>query len=79
MLAEMDRTGIEVAILSMSSPGVSMLGGTRAQIRTLARACNEYAAALRREHPGRLGHFRRDAVARSLTEPSQKPPMRSTC
>ena len=57
MLAEMDRTGIEVAILSMSSPGVSMLGGTRAQIRTLARACNEYAAALRREHPGRLGHF----------------------
>jgi predicted TIM-barrel fold metal-dependent hydrolase len=57
MLAEMDRNGIAVAMLSMSSPGVSMLGGTRAQIRALARACNEYAATLRREHPSRLGHF----------------------
>lgn len=57
MLAEMDRNGIAVAMLSMSSPGVSMLGGTRAQIRTLARACNEYAAALRRRYPSRLGHF----------------------
>lgn len=57
MLEKMDRNGIAVAMLSMSSPGISMLGGTRDQIRTLARACNEYAASLRRAHPARFGHF----------------------
>ena len=57
MIDKMDRNGIAVAMLSMSSPGVSMLGGTREQIRTLSRACNEYAGSLRRAHPGRLGHF----------------------
>ncbi len=57
MLEKMDRNGIAVAMLSMSSPGISMIGGTREQIRALARACNDYAASLRRAHPARFGHF----------------------
>jgi predicted TIM-barrel fold metal-dependent hydrolase len=56
-LEEMDRTGVAVAMLSMSTPGLSMLGGTREQTRKLARACNEYAASLLRDHPGRFGNF----------------------
>jgi predicted TIM-barrel fold metal-dependent hydrolase len=71
MIEAMDLNGIAVAMLSMSSPGISMLGGTRDQVRKLARACNEYAASLRRTHPGRLGHFAAvpmPDVAGALTE-----------
>ena len=56
-IEEMDRTGVAVAMLSMSTPGLSMLGGTRDQTRKLARACNEYAASLLRDFPGRFGNF----------------------
>jgi 6-methylsalicylate decarboxylase len=56
-IEEMDRSGVAVAMLSMSTPGISTLGGGREQWRKLARACNEYAASLLRDFPGRFGNF----------------------
>jgi predicted TIM-barrel fold metal-dependent hydrolase len=56
-IEEMDRSGVAVAMLSMSTPGISTLGGGPAQWRKLARACNEYAASLLRDFPGRFGNF----------------------
>ncbi len=54
-LAQMDANGIETAVCSISSPGVWF--GDVAQGRKLARACNEYMAAMVRDHPGRFGMF----------------------
>jgi predicted TIM-barrel fold metal-dependent hydrolase len=44
-------------MLSMSTPAISVLGGKPEQWRKLARACNEYAASLLRDFPGRFGNF----------------------
>jgi 6-methylsalicylate decarboxylase len=54
-LATMDRLDVERSYLSISSPGVHL--GDDAAARTLARECNEAAAALARRHPGRFGWF----------------------
>lgn len=54
-LDEMDRTGTATAILSLTSPGLGSL--RRAEACRLARACNEYAADLVRDHPDRFGAF----------------------
>lgn len=51
----MDRGGIARSYLSISSPGVHF--GDDAAARDLAREVNEYGAALRRDYPGRFGHF----------------------
>ena len=53
--AEMDRSGVATAIVSYSQPGVWL--GDVQQSRSLARRCNEYAAQLARDDPGRLGFF----------------------
>ena len=52
---EMDRNGIATAITSISNPGI-WRGNVQAA-RSLARACNEYAAQMVRDYPGRFGVF----------------------
>ena len=52
-LQVMDRLGIGRAMLSLSSPGVWF--GDDSKARSLARACNEYVAGLRKERPSRFG------------------------
>ena len=54
-LAELDETGTATAIVSISTPGVSF--GDLQAARHLARACNDYAARLASDHPGRFGFF----------------------
>jgi 6-methylsalicylate decarboxylase len=54
---EMDRTGVAVAMLSMSTPGLAVLNPKRDVVRKLARDCNEYSASLMRDFPGRFGTF----------------------
>jgi 6-methylsalicylate decarboxylase len=51
----MDDAGIDVAVTSISTPGVHI--GDDAKARALARRCNEYAAQLIEQHPSRLGGF----------------------
>jgi predicted TIM-barrel fold metal-dependent hydrolase len=54
-LAAMDRNAVATGVLSISTPGVYF--GDRAEARSMARVCNEYGAALARDHPGRFGLF----------------------
>jgi len=51
----LDEAGIDVAVTSISTPGVHT--GDDAAARALARRCNELAAELVREHPDRFGGF----------------------
>jgi predicted TIM-barrel fold metal-dependent hydrolase len=54
---EMDRTGVGKAFLSVpSTPGVWFDAGAAGATR-MARVCNDYAAQMAREHPGRFGFF----------------------
>jgi 6-methylsalicylate decarboxylase len=55
MLSFLDDAGIDVAITSISTPGVHT--GDDAAARTLARQCNELAAELTRDRPDRFGGF----------------------
>lgn len=54
-IAAMDRNGIETAVTSISAPGLWF--GHSETTNALTRHCNEYAAELRRVHPGRFGMF----------------------
>jgi len=54
-LDDMDKAGVATAITSITTPGV-WLGDNNAA-RRLARKCNDYAATLMRDHPGRFGMF----------------------
>jgi predicted TIM-barrel fold metal-dependent hydrolase len=51
----MDRYGISIGILSISTPGPWF--GNIEQSKRLARECNEYAAEMMRDHAGRFGLF----------------------
>jgi 6-methylsalicylate decarboxylase len=54
-IAEMDQNGVATSIVSISTPGIWF--GEAQPARTLARKCNEYAAQLVRDYPGRFGFF----------------------
>jgi 6-methylsalicylate decarboxylase len=54
-LGLMERSAIATAITSVSAPGVHF--GDDLAAKNLARQCNEYAADLAREWPGRFGGF----------------------
>ena len=54
-LEDMDRNGTATAILSITTPGFYF--GEVNETRKVVRECNEYAAKLRSDHPGRLGSF----------------------
>jgi hypothetical protein len=54
-LEDMDGAGVEVAILSVTAPGLGFTSGEAA--RKLARECNDYAARLVADHHGRFGSF----------------------
>lgn len=54
-LAEMEQNGIATSIVSVSTPGIWF--GNVQFARSLARRCNEYAARLTKDYPGRFGFF----------------------
>jgi 6-methylsalicylate decarboxylase len=54
-VADMDRDGVERSIVSVTTPGVWF--GDADQARRLARECNDFAAKMRSDHPGRFGIF----------------------
>jgi predicted TIM-barrel fold metal-dependent hydrolase len=54
-LDQMDKSGVETAIVSMTSPGVWF--GNNEEGRKNARECNEYGAKLIKDYPGRFGMF----------------------
>ncbi|MGH6830601.1 MAG: amidohydrolase family protein [Methylocella sp.] len=51
----MEMCGIRTALLSLSAPGVYF--GDLDEAKSLARACNEYAAEIAAKHAGRFGFF----------------------
>jgi 6-methylsalicylate decarboxylase len=53
--ADMEKASVATAVLSLVPAGVWF--GDVEEGRTLARACNEYGAQLKRDHPGRFGLF----------------------
>lgn len=52
---DMDRDGVDRSITSITTPGVGF--GDKDAARRLARACNEFAAKMRSDHPQRFGMF----------------------
>jgi predicted TIM-barrel fold metal-dependent hydrolase len=52
---EMNKYGVASAITSLSTPGV--FSGDVPAARALARACNDYAAGMAHDYPGRFGLF----------------------
>jgi len=56
-LADMDRAGIQTAIVSITTPGVVFPDLDREAGRRLARECNEWQARLAADSRGRFGFF----------------------
>lgn len=52
---DMDREGVALSMVSITTPGVWF--GDAAEARKLARICNDFAAKMRADHPGRFGMF----------------------
>ncbi len=55
MISFMDDAGIDVAVMSVSTPGVHL--GDSQKARSLARRCNEFAAELVHARPDRFASF----------------------
>ena len=56
-LEDMDKSGIATALTSLINPGLQAWPKDVAGARKIARESNEYAAQLKRDHPGRFGSF----------------------
>jgi len=54
-IEDMDKGGVATSVTSISEPAVWF--GDNDAARKLARECNEYAAKLKADHPGRFGMF----------------------
>src|SRR5580693_6001995 len=54
-IAEMDAAGIDIQVLSLTSPGVEQLDATEAM--AIARESNEFVVDAVRNHPERLAGF----------------------
>jgi predicted TIM-barrel fold metal-dependent hydrolase len=54
-LEEMEKNGIATSVVSLVQPGIWL--GNVEESRSLARYCNEYAAQMSKDHPGRFGFF----------------------
>jgi predicted TIM-barrel fold metal-dependent hydrolase len=54
-IAEMDEGGVATSILSVGDPGVWF--GDNGKARALARECNDFAAKMMSDYPGRFGMF----------------------
>jgi predicted TIM-barrel fold metal-dependent hydrolase len=54
-IEDMDKAGVATAITSITTPGVWI--GDHDQGRRVARDCNDYAARMAADHPGRFGLF----------------------
>jgi predicted TIM-barrel fold metal-dependent hydrolase len=54
-LEDMDQAGTAVAFLSLTTPGFTF--GETSEVRNVTRGCNEAAAKLCADHPGRFGSF----------------------
>jgi 6-methylsalicylate decarboxylase len=55
VLEHMDKSGVATAIASLSPWGLAF--AEAAQLAKLARVCNDHAAQMARDHPGRFGLF----------------------
>jgi len=56
-LADMDAAGVRTAVLSIAStPGV-WFDWPAADVNRIVRECNDFAARMVRDHPGRFGQF----------------------
>jgi 6-methylsalicylate decarboxylase len=54
-LEDMDQAGTATAFLSLTTPGFAF--AEKDETRKVSRECNEYAAKLVADHPGRFGSF----------------------
>jgi predicted TIM-barrel fold metal-dependent hydrolase len=54
-LDDMDAAGIGMAFTSITAPGLALVA--RDRLCAVTRECNEYAARMADEHPGRFGFF----------------------
>jgi predicted TIM-barrel fold metal-dependent hydrolase len=54
-LEDMDKAGTAIAFLSLTTPGFTF--GETNEVRKVSRGCNDAAAKLIADHPGRFGSF----------------------
>src|SRR5262245_53322747 len=54
-IEDMDSVGVALAVVSITNPGLWF--GDNEATRRLARECNDYAAKMIQDHPGRFGLF----------------------
>jgi predicted TIM-barrel fold metal-dependent hydrolase len=56
-LADMDAAGVRTAVLSIASTPGTWFDWSVPDVARVVRQCNDYAAAMVRDHPGRFGQF----------------------